>query len=194
MEIADQYGVTLGTVTGYLDRAVGEGLLRRSDIYFSFTPEQRGANHGYLALYSDACHALGDMYEDVRRIELKLHTIIHSILVSEFGEGELGWWRRGVPQPIRVKCQTRREEDADEPCAVYCYTDLLDLQKILESNWQLFEPYLAAAYLTDRRQLRDDFTRLNRIRNQIMHPVRGLLPCEDDFYFVRRFERDVGLS
>jgi hypothetical protein len=194
LQIANEFGVTLETVLGYLDRAVGEGVLRRSDIYFSFTPEQRAANRGYLELYADARHALGDMYEDVRRIELKLHTIIGSTLVSEFGDGELGWWRQGVPQPIRVKCQTRREEDPDEPCDAYCYTDLFDLLKILESNWSLFAAYMAAPYLADRRRLRDDFQRLNGIRNKIMHPIRGMIPCEDDFYFVRQVERDLGLS
>ena len=192
-EIANQFGVGLDTVLGYLDRAVGEGVLRRSDIYFSFTPEQRAANRGYLESYADARHALGDMYEDVRRIELKLHTIIRSTLTSEFGDGEL-WWRGGVPQAIRVKCQTRREEDPDAPCDAYSYTDLLDLLKILESNWPLFEAYMASPYLTDRGRLRDDFRRLNGIRNKIMHPIRGMVPCEDDFYFVRRFERDIGLS
>lgn len=34
-EIASQLGVTIETVVGYLHRAIGEGLLRRSDIYFS---------------------------------------------------------------------------------------------------------------------------------------------------------------
>src|ERR1041384_5422009 len=99
VEIATEFGVTLDTVLGYLDRAVGDGALRRSDIYFSFTPEQRATNWGYLESYAGSRHALGDMYEDVRRIELKLHTIIRSTLTSEFGDNEL-WWREGVPQAI----------------------------------------------------------------------------------------------
>ena len=34
-EIATQQGLPLASVLGYLDRAVGEGMLARSEIYFA---------------------------------------------------------------------------------------------------------------------------------------------------------------
>jgi len=134
------------------------------------------------------------MYEDVRRIEVSLHAQIRKALVTAYGDGELCWWRQGVPEPVRVRCQERREKDPDDPCGPYCYTDLLDLSKIIESQWQLFKSQMPARYSGDRKSLLEHLTRLNLIRNKVMHPVRGVIPHEDDFDFVRQFERDVGLS
>jgi hypothetical protein len=39
--IAAKLGLSVNTVEGYLHRAVGEGLLRRSDIYFSVAKARR---------------------------------------------------------------------------------------------------------------------------------------------------------
>lgn len=36
--------------------------------------------------------------------------------------------------------------------------------------------------------------RLNRIRNVVMHPVRGTRLTEDDFAFVRKFREDMELE
>jgi hypothetical protein len=193
LDIASVLGLTLNSVLGYLDRAVGEGRIRRSDIYFSFSPESRASHRGELARYADARHALGDMYEDVRRIELTLHARVKQVLVEHHGDAEIGWWRKGVPESVRVKCQERRERDLDEPRDVHCYTDLLDLGKIIESQWNLFSTVLSTSHAANRRAFLDDLARLNRIRNKVMHPVRGALPSEEDFDFVRGFERGLGL-
>ncbi len=193
-EIAKTLGLSLNSVFGYLNRAVGEGYLRRSDIYFSFPPKLRAKYAAVLRQYADARVALGDMYEDIRRIETTLHGHIQKTLIGTYGEDESGWWRQGVPQAVRVKCQERREKDLDEPCDPYCYTDLLDLAQIVESNWPLFKDQFSDKYSTNRKALLDHLARLNRVRNKVMHPVRGLAPSEDDFDFVRQFERDLNLT
>ena len=81
-------------------------------------------------------HALGDMYEDIRTIEVGLHKLIRRGLEEKFGSSESGWWREGVPLGVRKKCVERREEDdSKEWPQPYCYTDLIDLKTILDSNW-----------------------------------------------------------
>lgn len=187
-EIAADLGVTLATVEGYLHRAVGVGLLRRSDIYFSVPPERRQSDPTIRQWFSDPRHALGDMYEDIRRIEIALHDKIREVLVHGYGDGESGWWRQGVPEKVRVKCQERRERDHDDPCQPFCYSDLLDLDAILEDEWSLLKE-LFADYAANRKQLSKDLRQLNRIRNKVMHPVRGLVPDEEDFDFVHGLQR-----
>lgn len=191
VQIAGILQISLGSVLSYLNRAVGEGMLRRSDIYFSFPPEMRAHYSRELQAYSDARAALGDMYDDVRRIEVSLHNKVRSTLVTEYGDGEIAWWRQGVPELVRVKCHERREKDPDDPCDPYCYTDLLDLGKIIEGRWDLFKDQLPRQYANNKKLLLQHLVRLNLIRNKVMHPVRGIVPCEDDFDFVRQLERDV---
>jgi hypothetical protein len=187
-EIAAQLGVTVASVAGYLHRAVGEGLIRRSDIYFSVPGDRRGSDSTLQLWYSDPVHALGDMYEDLRRIEITLHERIREALIREYGDGEAGWWRHGIPEGVRVKCQERRERDRDDPCQPFSYSDLLDLDASLEEQWALLKD-LFPDYTANRKQLSKDLRRLNRIRNKVMHPVRGVVPDDDDFEFVRGLQR-----
>jgi hypothetical protein len=184
-EIAAQLNVTINSVVGYIHRAVGEGLLRRSDVYFSVAQVRRKSDRTLGHWYIDPRHALGDMYEDIRRIESTVHDRIREALVREYGDGESGWWRQGVPEKVRVKCQERRERDVEDPCEAFCYSDLLDLDVVLEDKWSLLKN-LFPDYQANRKQLSSDLRQLNRIRNKVMHPVRGLIPGEQDFDFVRR--------
>lgn len=188
-QIAELLGISLESVLGYLNRAVGEGCLRRSDIYFAVPPQVRQGPD--LAKYSDARAAFGDLYEDIRAIEIHIHRMVRLVLEQDLGNEESGWWREGVPESVRVKCQERREKDVDVPCEPYCYTDLLDLGKIIEANWNSFQVALPACYASNRKALLDDLRRLNRIRNKVMHPVRGVAPDEADFDFVHGLEREL---
>jgi hypothetical protein len=192
-EIAAKLGLTVESVSGYLHRAVGEGLLRRSDIYFSVPPDRRKSDRTLGDWYTDPRNALGDMYEDIRRIEIGLHAKIREALVRGYGDGEAGWWRQGVPEKVRVKCQERRERDVDDPCQPFHYSDLLDLDAILEDQWALLND-LFPDYAANRRQLSKDLKQLNRIRNKVMHPVRGLVPGEEEFDFVRGLQRSFGCA
>ena len=186
-EIAKELSVNLASVEGYLHRAVGESLLRRSDIYFFVSPEDRMSDSTLSKWFKDPRRALGDMYEDIWCIESDLHEQIRKALVRKYGEGEAGWWRQGVPEKVRVKCQERRERDVDEPCEVFCYSDLLDLDAILEVQWALLKR-LFPDY-ANRKHLSGDLKRLNRLRNKVMHPTRRFVPDENDFDFVRKLQR-----
>ena len=190
-EIADKLEVALSSVESYLHRAVGEGLVRRSDIYLSVSEQKRKCD-STLQKWYDPSHAVGDMYQDLRQIEIALHTKIREALIREYGADELGWWRQGIPEKVRVKCQDRRERDVDDPCEPILYTDLLDLDTILQDQWSLLKDLLPQ-YTPDRRKLSEHLRRLNRIRNRVMHPVRGYVPEESDFDFVRHWVRTLSV-
>jgi hypothetical protein len=130
----------------------------------------------------------GDMYEYIRDVELTLHRRIKEELSRNYGAA--GWWQKGVPLEIRKACVSVREED-DEPIDdPFCSSNLIHLKKILESEWPLFLKTLPAK-LRDKKQLTSSLGRLNRIRNAVMHPVKGKQLTEDDFCFVRTFRAEL---
>ena len=223
--IARRRQVSLETILGYLDQLVGRGRLRRSDVLFSMPTDKRHAiveklrdGHSQtvgailarvkrsrvdvdendvkvIQRYYGAGHALGEMYEDVRTIEVQLHHVIRQALENEFGADELGWWRKGIPSKIRVECHRRREEDEfDPPSEPYCYTYLIDLKEILKTQWRVVGACLPPHAVDNRKGLLSDLERLNRIRRFVMHPVRGGTPLEDDFEFVHSLKERLGFE
>ena len=145
--------------------------------------------------YGDVGRLYGEVYEHLRDIEVGLHRLIREAFVREFGEGETGWWRQGIPRDVRIKAQSRREEDdALQPSEPYGYTDLIDLRLILDRQWKVLAPYLPPKARGDRRVLLDDMLRMNQIRRVIMHPVRGGLPSENDLDFLHHMRRRLGFG
>ncbi len=134
--------------------------------------------------YRDARHALGDMYEDIRAIETYLHGVIGQALLDEYEGSETGWWRQGIPENVRKSCVIRQEEDPDPVPDPYCYTELLDLWHILDKQWTVLSKVLPDKLKANKQDLRRKIAHLNTIRRNIMHPVRGVIPSEDDFEFV----------
>lgn len=225
VEIAQQRNVTLSTIIGYLDQMIGRGIIRRSDVLFSIPPEirrpiqerlsdgmsqsssaimgrlqRRGfiIDEDYLWLvqrYGGARYALGEIYEDIRTIEVELHKLIKQALEKEFGAGESGWWRQGVPVDVRTDCHTRRENDSVYAPEPYCYTTIIHLKKIInkKGNWKTIREQLRLKE-SDRDKLSGHLDKLNQIRNQVMHPVRGEVPTEDDFEFIRSLKAWMGFK
>lgn len=210
-EISKIMGISVKSVIQYLQLRVGKGELRLSDIYFSYPPEKREILRDWAMdssmvegfeelLFEDDLSKeeiklvesmldhrafAGDMYEYVTDVELTCHSLVKHILENEFGKEESGWWRKGVPKDVRIRCVSRREDD-EEPCQEsYSYTNLIDLANIMSKNWSLFKDKLPDRYSNNRKGLERDFTRLNRIRNAVMHPVKEKQWTEDDFVFVR---------
>jgi hypothetical protein len=227
-QISSERGVTLSTTLGYLNKLVGEGKLRRSDILYSIPSDARQriitamgvaqANApSYIAQalraeegdheneisrndievvwrYHDAGISLGDMYEDLRELEVWLHQFLRRTLEGQFGSGEEGWWRRGVPVAVRKSCQVRREEDEEPVSDPYSYTTICDLKKIVERNWTLVAAELPGEAASNRKRLLRQLDQLNQIRRSVMHPVRGEAPTEADFEFVRDLKLLLGLG
>ncbi len=133
---------------------------------------------------------MGDMYEDLRDIETTLHSRIRSALENIYGPEKKDWWLK-LPLEIRNKCNERCEED-DLSLDPYCYTDLLDLRKILEKNWNVLQTEMGQ-FSSDKPRLMSDLVKLNRIRKMVMHPTRGTRPKEADFLFVKDLRKDLQL-
>jgi hypothetical protein len=217
-KISEQLRLPLGVVMNYLYNQAGLGRIRRSDILFSIDANTRHAvekaiaeagdaparvrralqragvrvSHADLAVYlklRDSRVDLGDMYELLRDIELKLHDYVRASLIARFGEAE--WWRKGVPLPVREDCAVMCERDAEPAESLYCYTTVMNLRLIFEREWPVLSRNLPGRLRGDKQAFLQDLVRINKIRNVVMHPVKGIRMTEDDFDFVRRFHAQL---
>ncbi|MBA3913442.1 MAG: hypothetical protein H0X25_06235 [Acidobacteriales bacterium] len=218
-QIARQMGTSTSAILQYLALKIGEGDLRRSDLAFSLPPAVRSAieaamekNAGITASritrelqmegfatdrndvaiylqYRRARVVMGDMYELLRSVELRLHTFVKQAFVLEFGEEQ--WWRSGVPDNIRAECAALLEKDPEPAAEPYCYTHVISLREILDKRWAVLNKYMPGHLLNKKKELLERLLRLNRIRNGVMHPVRNTLLTEEEFEFVRDLERDL---
>ena len=213
-EIARKMGISPISVKQYLCTVVGEGQLRRSDIFFSISHEKRkviGESHGcqiyqiekvlegkgyetckeeldiFLMLQKQGA-LLGDMYDYIREIEMILHNMIKRTLKSEYKEN---WWRKGVPLSVRKECVTRKEEDEETVKDPYCYTTFINLSVIIEKNWKIFSSVLPPELTVNKKTLLKEFGKINYIRNKVMHPVKTPEFTEEDFYFVHVFHKKI---
>jgi len=220
-EIAARLNTGGADVMRHLCLKIGEGDLRRSDIVFSIHSQlrhvieeiiaekqatsmrviarelaRRGIQANRLDVrvylkYRRARVVLGDLYELVRNIEVRLHRFIREVFIEEYGEEN--WWRGGVPDRIRADCAATRERDPEPAKDAYGYTTLLNLREILDKQWGVLGPHLPKAIQSDKKAFLEQLKRLNGIRNAVMHPVRNDDFSDDDFEFVRALERRIGV-
>ncbi|MGZ4789809.1 MAG: hypothetical protein ACXVZV_10720 [Terriglobales bacterium] len=218
-EIARKMGTSPAVTLQYLCLKIGEGDLRRSDIAFSIPHDVRAAieqiientgstnvftisrelkklgiaakriDIGIYLHYRRTRVVLGDMYELVRTVEVRLHTFIKQAFIAEFGEEQ--WWRGGVPDNIRAECAALLEKDPEPAEEPYRYTHLINLREILDKRWSVLSKYMPKALLNQKKDALERLLRLNRIRNAVMHPVRNTVISEEDFEFVRDFEQQL---
>jgi hypothetical protein len=219
-EIARIMRVRTSDVLYHLWSKIGEGELRRSDIAFSLKRNFRKAIEEVVAedktcspaeiarelgkrgiqcdrfdvrVYLDFRRApvvLGDMYEIVRGVEVRLHRFLKAAFIQEFGEED--WWRSGVPDNIRAECAALREKDPDPAPEPYNYTHLIALREILDRKWAIVSQYLPGDVSQNKKELLERLLQLNRIRNNVMHPVRGGQLAEEEFEFVFNLDTDLG--
>lgn len=219
--IAKELGISTGSVKLYLMTAVGEGLIRRSDILYGINRKVRDdidlairktkksdSSSIRIALYKlgiecdrvevelylafrDKKIFLGDIYEFIVSIESTLHRNLKQILSQIFGMNESGWWRKGIPEKVRISCSESRERDQSFFGDAYNYTTFIQLWEIIDHNWALISTRLPPVLSTDKKKLREKFTRLNIIRNKVMHPTRLEAITEEDFEFARTICSEV---
>lgn len=215
-QIAKEMGISTASVVGYLCTRVGEGALKISDIFFAIPKETRelfesaiddrdgrvkvdfrrfkGTNYSReeFALFQklrDPSHFRGDLYELISEVEVELHDLIRSVLISKLGLQ--AWWRDGVPVSIRKDCVVRREEDDDPIGDDFAYTTFIHLKKILDDNWTTFKDVFPKRWANDKQKLLAGLNKLNTIRNAVMHPVKKRTWTEENFELVRCFHRGL---
>ncbi|PAU95372.1 hypothetical protein CK503_04035 [Aliifodinibius salipaludis] len=212
-EICKKFECTMVALRRSVNEAIGEGTLKRSDLYFSIPEEVRsyvsklhddgtniheiqlkmtkkGLDADYIELFNSLDSEdkfYGDMYEYIREIEITLHNFIKFELIKEFGKGEMNWWRE-IPKNIRKSCAVRREEDSN-PTDFYNYTYIIDLKKIVSSHWSLFTRSLPKEWASNKNEFKRSLNKLNTIRNSVMHPIKGREWSMKDLEFIRKIHR-----
>jgi hypothetical protein len=211
-------GISVKSVVQYFCTQVGEGSLRRSDVLFSISKDDRDAfeegiqaagpreadvrdwlqrnrpnvNDEDLVAYlvvRDARIALGDMYELLSGFEKGLHSYVRLKLIEEYGDDR--WWRDGVPEGIRAECASLRERDVEPSGDPFKYTTLIHLKEIFDKRWDVLSKGAGSDMRSNKKKFLSDLDQLNRVRNRVMHPVRDCPPTEQDFAFLWRFLRSV---
>ena len=215
-QIARHMQVSEESVVAYLRLRVGEGFLRLSDLFFSYSTEKRKILKDAATKLGDEQRQLlqdhdlslqdlqlfrslknsqtfaGDLYEYISTIEVAIHRLIEVELKKKFGLDELtGWWRMGIPENIRTKCVTRREADSD-PSEPYTYTELIDLNELVNRN--RLQDALPAHYRKNPNDFQKHMKELHRIRNTVMHPVKRRIWSKEDFALVRDMYRLFSLE
>jgi len=134
---------------------------------------------------------LGDMYQIITDLELTLHYFIRQALTFMFGDD---WWRASVPEPIRKECRNAQEGDLEPVEDPFCYTNFIHLKQIIDKHWGKFVGVLPNDLARNKPDLLSRLSRLNQIRNRVMHPVKQRAPSEDDFAFVHECAAFLRLS
>ena len=139
--------------------------------------------------YKDKRFAFGDMYDNLRSIELYLHKVLREALEEKYGED---WWHKGIPGRVRNQCWSRKEKQKSKSDP-YTFTDLPDLELIATDQWEIVSSRLPQAVAVNAEKFANAVKQLNRIRRRVMHPVRGIPPTDDDFDFVHELKRKMNL-
>jgi hypothetical protein len=213
-QIAGRMGISLNSVRLYLCTVLGEGELLRTDIAFSIAKAQRKDiedivrkedHHDHMAIYW-ALSRKGkklpqevislylltrdprpDLYALICRIEILLHKMVKLVLFAAHGQD---WWRKGIPERVRIECQARREQDETPVSDPYQYTTFIDVRQIIEREWAIFSTTLPNKLASNKRRTLEDLRRINGICNRVMHPVKDIGEYEEDYLFTRVFLTD----
>jgi hypothetical protein len=124
-------------------------------------------------------------------IEKGLHQFVRSVLEEAYGEGDDGWWAKGVPTQIRVECAKRQEEDPNRRDK-YSYTFLIDLKTTIAKKWNLFEPYFKKIWT--KTEMDKSLIRLNILRDSVFHVPSEMKVSDDDLSFLRSLLNIVQLT
>lgn len=121
----------------------------------------------YLAKCISQISRPGGTHEHSKRdalylFENNVREFIRLLLEENFGEM---WWRKGVPQKVRAKCASRREEGLEEEKEVdmILFADFYDYKIIIEANKPIFSDYI------DTKDWCSKLQEMEPIRNAIAH-------------------------
>ena len=129
-----------------------------------------------------------EAYTLLATIEMCLHTFIVAKLRNTYGEDEREWWTKRVSDTIRTECGKRRELDPKRRDSCY-YLDLIHFETILDKNWAIFDADFqkVSPELANKKLLLSQFSRLNTLRNEVMHPLRRETWDNEEFQWVKNF-------
>lgn len=115
------------------------------------------------------------VYAAIAAFENSVRSLVKKTLLEN---AHADWWKIAVPEGIRKKAESRRDEErkikwhSTRGDDLISFTDFGQLLSIIVQNWSAFEPLL------QRQQwVQHIFETMERSRNVIMHS--GELPAED---------------
>lgn len=214
-EVARKMGIARSVVFGHCDSLIVSGKLRRSDVFYSIPQERRNLvrrvfrqekiseeewsiskakqfeiDFETMVHYGFAGTFLGDLYEDIRVIEITFHERVCSALARALGN--TAWWNSAVPEKIRAECERRQSTDREPSDSIVNYLNLADLTVLVDRQWAILGSLFPRSQ--PKTKSLGELRRLTTIRNWVMHPTRGVTPTEEDFVFVRRVKGYVGFA
>ena len=110
---------------------------------------------------------MATVYTAITAFENSVRDFVSSKLMEEFAEE---WWNKGVPEKIRKKAESRKDEEekikwhTQRGINLINYVEFGDLISIIVNNWQLFEPHLQT-----QDWVNSILKPLERSRNVLMH-------------------------
>jgi hypothetical protein len=191
--------LNINSVLGYLARAIGDGQLQWSDVFF--TIQELGGEEGRFASLDDASiftrlraqHVVwGDAYSLLAGIERTLHKRIRTALMEHLGDQDGKWWYEGIPDRVRDRCAKWASDSQDQPLlSLYEHTTFSDLIHIINHQWPIFEHALPPQASSSRRHLKQSLEHARDIRNNVMHPVRFDPPTRSDLEVLRTLRDEL---
>ena len=95
--------------------------------------------------YVESARQMSIVYTAVTAFENSARKLIQTVLLDEIGED---WWESSVSQPVKRNATGRREDEertkwhTQRGEHLLNYTVLGDLTKIIQNNWERFEPHV----------------------------------------------------
>jgi hypothetical protein len=139
-----------------------------------------------------AARRMASVYIAIAAFEATAREFVSKVLIETRGEG---WWQQAVPERVRAKAESRREEESryrwhtprgDAPLT---YTDFGELISIIVNNWDVFE-----VHLSSQEWVKQLLQTLERSRNVIMHSGQlGEADVERVGAAIRDWIRQVGV-
>ncbi|WP_260291221.1 hypothetical protein [Sedimenticola hydrogenitrophicus] len=91
------------------------------------------------------------------------------------------WWTDGIPQRIRIQCQSRREEEgARENLPPEAYMTLIDFKEVVKNNWNLCGDLMEqVSEESGKERATAWIVKLNELRKLWAHPIKQIFVERD---------------
>jgi hypothetical protein len=123
------------------------------------------------------------------KIENMLQKMVLEELKRECGNDDSGWWILGVPKSVRLNVTKRFEEDDGKRGGREFYFDLIDYRKIVEDNWEIFEPIIAYGKKGNKEKRTEWMVYVNEKRNIVSHPSSAVNLSMSDLNQLEEYEQ-----
>ncbi|MEM2914240.1 MAG: Swt1 family HEPN domain-containing protein [Candidatus Bathyarchaeia archaeon] len=120
-----------------------------------------------IPFINEEAQRMAEVYTILHILENKLRLFIQEKLSERYGNE---WWKKSVPHKIRENCEDRKKKEHDSPwheveeAHPLFYTTFKELQRIIQKNWEVFQPYFK-----DQHAIIGRLSELEIPRNTIAH-------------------------